>query len=283
MIGAIAGATMPTTFDISDSTIYLATHGSRAYGLDLPESDTDLIGICVPPTSVLLGFSTNFKQLTESAPDKVVYSIARFCELAVKGSPTYLEVLFCREFDLRVLTPAGALLRSNRDAFLSKNIYRTVVGFAHSQRKAVMAIRGWVVNPPKEPGRSGWSAGEQTEWDRYSAWRGTPKGKAALCCGYPPKPAVHMIRVLRMLVEILVWGKVQVYREDAAELMKIRTGEREFSDILDEADSLLRQASALLVDSPLPESPSVEVVNDLCVRAVEKHYSLEGVTWGLQV
>lgn len=264
---------MSEAFDISASTIYLATHGSRAYGLNIPTSDTDLIGICVPPRSILFGFAHGFKQFTQSAPDKVVYSIARFFELAVKGSPTCLEVLFCREFDLRVLTPAGSLLRSNRDLFLSKNIYRTLVGFAHSSRKEVLAVRKWVTDPPKQPTRVAWSARDQTEWERYLAWLESPKGLEASRCGYAPKPAMHMIRVLRMLVEVLAFGEVQVYRQDAEELLKIRRGERACEDILEEADDLLQQASSIMQDCPLQDKPPIDLLNRLCVQAVESHYS----------
>ncbi len=34
--------------------IYRVVAGSRAYGLDTPESDTDTRGVCIPPAEMLL-------------------------------------------------------------------------------------------------------------------------------------------------------------------------------------------------------------------------------------
>ena len=39
---------------LKDNTIFLAKHGSRAYGTDLPGSDLDIRGVAIPPKDLYL-------------------------------------------------------------------------------------------------------------------------------------------------------------------------------------------------------------------------------------
>ena len=41
---------------ISNNTIYLARHGSRAYGTNTADSDEDFKGICIPTKEYYFGF-----------------------------------------------------------------------------------------------------------------------------------------------------------------------------------------------------------------------------------
>jgi predicted nucleotidyltransferase len=49
-------------FDVEARTIYMARHGSHAYGLNTPDSDEDFKGICVKPKEAYFGFTQRFEQ-----------------------------------------------------------------------------------------------------------------------------------------------------------------------------------------------------------------------------
>lgn len=157
---------------LRDHTILLAVAGSRAQGMHTPESDVDLRGVAVPPAAALLGFRTRFEQadraeemlpfeplLTEAERAVVartklegsVYALAKFARLAADCNPNLLEVLFCREAELRLVSPLGERLREARRAFLSAKARHTFTGYALGQLKRIQGHRNWLLSPPKAP------------------------------------------------------------------------------------------------------------------------------------
>jgi hypothetical protein len=142
-------------FDIGKHTVYLARHGSRAYGTSTPESDLDIKGFAVAPKLYTLGFAHKFEQYEEHGADSpegpldsVVYDIRKFCRLAADCNPNIIEVLFIDDSDVLTLHPAGKLVRDNREAFLSKKARITFSGYAVSQLKRIKTHRGYLLNPP---------------------------------------------------------------------------------------------------------------------------------------
>jgi uncharacterized protein len=61
--------------------IYETVHGSRAYNLDRPDSDTDCKGIIVGPQNWYHGYLGGPEQIEESA-DHVRFEIRKFFKLA---------------------------------------------------------------------------------------------------------------------------------------------------------------------------------------------------------
>lgn len=142
-------------FDIEKRTIYLARHGSHAYGLNTPESDVDIKGICIPPKEYFLGFLRSFEQhealVSRGHPeDKVVFSLTKFVKLAADCNPNIIEVLHCEESDIIQMDEFGEWLRDIRDSFLSAKAKHTFSGYAHSQLKRIKTHREWLLNPPKQ-------------------------------------------------------------------------------------------------------------------------------------
>lgn len=136
-------------FDIDKHTVYLARHGSHAYGTSLPESDIDTKGFAVSPKNYVLGFAYNFEQHESKSPeDKVVYDIRKFCNLAADCNPNIIEVLFVDDADVLQMHPAGALIREHRDLFISKKARHKFSGYAISQLKRIRTHRGYLLNPP---------------------------------------------------------------------------------------------------------------------------------------
>ncbi|MFW6031677.1 MAG: DNA polymerase beta superfamily protein [Myxococcota bacterium] len=140
-----------TDFDIGAHTIFLALHGSKAYGTDLPESDTDYKGVAVPPERYFLGFARGFEQAEKSEPDTVVYDVRKFFKLAADCNPNIIEVLFVGDRAVVSSTPEGDMLRGSASLFLSRKARHTFSGYAHSQLKRIRTHRRWLLDPPKAP------------------------------------------------------------------------------------------------------------------------------------
>lgn len=133
-------------------TIYLARHGSHAYGTNLPTSDRDLRGIAVPPKEYFLGCLHRFEQAEQKGdPDVVIFDLRKFMNLAADCNPNVLEILFVVPEDRLTVTPAAELLLQERHLFLSRKARHTFSGYAMSQLKRIEAHRRWLLAPPEAP------------------------------------------------------------------------------------------------------------------------------------
>lgn len=133
-------------------TLFLTAHGSHAYGTNLPTSDRDYKGFCVPPRQYFLGYAKRFEQAEfKGDPDMVVYDIRKFFKLAADCNPSVIEVLFTDESDYQILHPLGATILAKRDLFISKKAKFTFSGYAVSQLKKIRSHKKWLANPPKAP------------------------------------------------------------------------------------------------------------------------------------
>ena len=146
-------------FDIKSRTIYLAKHGSHAYGTNIKSSDLDIKGICIPPQDILFGYLHKFEQYIQLVNnghpnDLTIYALNKFAKLAADCNPNIIEVLFCDEIDLIKITPEGEQIRNERNIFLSTKARYTFSGYAHAQLKRIKTHRNWLLNPPIEPKRS---------------------------------------------------------------------------------------------------------------------------------
>lgn len=84
-----------------------------------------------------------------------------------------------------------------------------------------------------------------------------------------PKQAMTAVRLIRMLAEILVAGKVCVWRYDAEDLLAIRRGERSVEDALSEARAGLDGLAGWLAKTSLPEQPDRGALDRLCCEIVQ--------------
>lgn len=134
-------------------TIYLARHGSHAYGTALPTSDEDFRGIAIPPKAYFLGTLHRFEQKEQKSgnTETVVFSLPKFFHLATEGNPNVLEMLFVEIEDRILVTPVGEALLTQRALFLSKKIKHTFSGYAFSQLKRIQTHRRWLLEPPQAP------------------------------------------------------------------------------------------------------------------------------------
>lgn len=204
--------------------------GSHSYGTNTKDSDEDLRGVCIPPNNYLLGLD-NFEQKESGEPDSVIYSLRKFVYLALQNNPNILDALFVEKNHIIFINDFGRELRDLRYDFLSKRVYKTYGGYAYSQLKKMVVVS------------------KKSEGKRLESVRKF---------GYDTKNACHLIRLLRMGIEALTDGEVNVLRHDNQELLKIRRGEYPLNYIEEEAKRLQDLLDAAYVNSKLPSKPNLQ-------------------------
>lgn len=138
---------------ITDRTVLLVRHGSHAYGTNTATSDEDFKGVAIPPKEYFLGAVNRFDQaeLRAPDPDAVVYEIRKFFNLAAESNPNIIEVLHTDPSDHFVVDPIGEIILEHKDAFLSKKIKHTFLGYSVSQLKRIQTHKRWIMHPPTTP------------------------------------------------------------------------------------------------------------------------------------
>jgi len=125
---------------------YKVIAGSKAYGLDLPTSDTDIRGIFILPNEYLMGLGYT-KQVNNTTNDIVFYELNRFVDLLVQNNPNIIEELFVPEDKILYKHKNIMPLYENRQKFLTKKCKYTFGGYSISQIKKARGLNKKIVNP----------------------------------------------------------------------------------------------------------------------------------------
>jgi len=307
---------MNTGTEINGVVILEVIHGSRAFGLNEPDSDTDLKGVLVGPAAWYGGFLPSPEQI-EMSKDYVRYDIRKCFRLASEANPTALELIWAPEDCIRVCTKAGRRILDARTTFLSRRVSDSFGNYAVSQLKRIKTHRRWLLSPPKvEPVRSAFGLPERSvisndqigaadilsrrgditdemitpnflqmldrersyraarrEWQQYHTWKKERNPKRAELeerFGYDTKHALHLVRLLRMSLEILTTGIVVVRRPDREELLAIKGGGWPFERLIEYAESMQMRIKSAREESALPEEPDRAALNTLCTDIVRE-------------
>lgn len=220
---------------LKDNIVLLVVAGSHAYGLNTEESDLDIRGISMGTSDSILGMES-FDVFEDKKTDTVIYSMKRFMELAMKGAPNVLEILFSRpENILYCNEKIGKMLLDNRDMFLSKRVYYSFRGYA---KNALKDAEKRLENEPKKA-------------DKY---------------------AMHYIRLCLEVIALLNGNDlIDVLKNNRDMLMWIRNGSMRngnkftegFYDCVEDFENLLEKAYQ---NSPLPDTVDVKKVSGLLVE-----------------
>ena len=282
----------------SERRIFTCRAGSHLYGLNTANSDEDTRGVFVGAPANLLGlFPVEHCQYDG---DYIVYELSKFVTLARDCNPNIIELLWVPDSETLFSTPIWEKLRQNRDLFLSRRAKFTFSGYATAQLKKIRGHNRWLHNPqPVEPPlqakfiKTKWIEGigntqvfdqnaydeAHKKWQQYHEWkRNRNPARAAMEAefGFDGKHAAHMIRLLRMGVEILRGEGVIVKRPDRDELLAIRAGKWTFEEVVAMGDELQAQMDALYESSTLPKAPDVQKISDLTVELYREDWRARG-------
>lgn len=215
--------------NLNNYVIYRCIVGSKAFGLDHAESDTDRRGIYLPPASLQWSLYGVPEQLDYKDTEECYWELQKFLNLALKANPNVLECLYTPLVEK--ITPLAAELLEMREIFLSKLIYQTYNGYVMSQFKKI----------------------EQDIRNHHTIkW----------------KHAMHLIRLLLSGITVLKHGfvpvKIESYR---SELLAIRRGEVSWQEVNQWRLSLHSLFSQVFMETKLPELPNYAKANDFLIQA----------------
>lgn len=112
---------------------YLAVAGSRSYGTNTPDSDTDMRGFFMDDLNDMLGIFEGKVQYEDKITDTVVYSFRKFVKLVADCNPNVIELLGTRPSEYVYTTPVFENVVANKNLFLSKRVFYSFAGYATSQ------------------------------------------------------------------------------------------------------------------------------------------------------
>lgn len=118
--------------------------GSKAYGLDTPESDTDIKGVFLLPKKDYFGLNY-IAQISNPSNDIVYYELGRFMELLSVNNPNILELLNTPRKAVLFKHPYLEEIKS--ELILSRLCKNTFGKFALSQIKKAKGLKKKIVNP----------------------------------------------------------------------------------------------------------------------------------------
>lgn len=246
-------ASFPFSADSGAQVVVAAYMGSISHGTADPDpssiDDVDIMGAILPPTSCLLGLD-QFDHWDSfiGRYDLTFYDLHKLVRLWLKGNPNVIGLLWLRDEDYLLRTPAFDAFREIRSGLLSKQLYEPFRGYGRSQLRDI-------------------------EKKVYQGYMG-PKRRALVDqFGYDTKHAAHSIRLVRMAEEVLRTGILRVYRggHDADELRAIKAGAWPRERVLTEAEHWFRKLDEAYAASTLPEEPNRVLVSQTLVRVTEDH------------
>ncbi|MBE0540959.1 MAG: nucleotidyltransferase domain-containing protein [Verrucomicrobia bacterium] len=224
-----AGSESGAPFDLESVIIYRCVVGSRAYGLDHDESDTDRRGIYLAPADLQWSLFGAPEQFEDNATQSCYWELQKFLTMALKANPNILECLYSPMVEK--VTPLGEELLALRKQFLSQMIFQTFNGYAMSQFKKIeQDIR---------------NSGE-IKW----------------------KHAMHLLRLLLTGAATLRTARVPVRVETHRDrLLAVKRGELPWAEVDAWRKELHRDFERALAETKLPERPDYEVANRFLIKA----------------
>jgi predicted nucleotidyltransferase len=216
-------------FDLYTCVQFRCIVGSRAYGLDMSDSDTDLRGFYLPPAELQWSLYGVPEQLENPDTEEVYWELQKFLTLALKANPNILECLYTPLVELA--TPIAQELLDMRAIFLSKLIYQTYNGYVMSQFRKLK---------------------------KHLENHGTIRWKHAM----------HLIRLLLSGITALNEGYIPVQvDEHRDQLLMVREGYIPWEEVDQWRRSLHKLFDAAFNGTTLPERPDYDQANAFLIRA----------------
>ena len=221
--------------------------GSWCHGTELPGSDEDIRGICIPPIDYFLGVK-KFEQFEDKENDVVIYGIEKFINLTCKGNLSALNFLFVDSKDIRECSAYGKRLIFFRNEFLSMRTINNVFGFVKSQIHKM--------------GRSHGDCGNRKDLvDKY---------------GYDTKFAYHAVMLTNIGIELLKTNTYHPLRppKEQQHLKQIRIGIIKYDEVMAEIGQNLTTMKTLESLCGLPKECDKEKISDFMVEFLKDYFGI---------
>lgn len=240
-----------TKFDVKRRTILLGHVGSISHGTYVPPKaggidDRDVMGVCIAPEEYYLGLR-KFEQLDTWVDeyDIVIYDIRKYISLLIKNNPNVIGLLWLHPKHYIAKHKLGQLLIDNREIFSSRQAYKSFTGYAYGQLKRMTQFK-------------------------FEGYMGEKRKALVDQFGYDTKNAAHLIRLLRMGMEFLATGEMNVERHDAKQLIQIKQGEFKLEEIKSMAEDLFDKTEQALIHSKLPDKPDTAGAERLLIKIIKE-------------
>jgi hypothetical protein len=228
-LGNSGAGVSPASFCLEPLIIYRCVVGSRAYGLDHDESDTDRRGVYLAPAELGWSLFGAPEQFEDNASQSCYWELQKFIIMALRANPNILECLYSPIVEKA--TPLGEELLALRQQFLSQMIFQTFNGYAMSQFKKI-------------------------EQDLRN------HGEVRV------KHTMHLLRLLLTGTATLREGRVPVRVEAHRErLLAVKRGEQSWAEVDAWRKELHHDFERALAETKLPERPDYEAANRFLIKA----------------
>lgn len=234
--------------EISDgkNMIALGVVGSKAYGTDNVDSDTDIMGVYIESREYVTGIFSSDRGTSARTyeagtrakagdTDGATYPLRHFARLAINGNPNITPFMYLPTYE--TAEEPWLDIVSNRDLFLSRKMGRNALGYMRSQRDAMLGMRNKKTNRPELV-------------HKY---------------GFDTKFAYHMVRVGMMGLELMRDHTLTLplVKSDALNLKSIRGGLASKGGVLKLAQQVEDDLLLAIDKTSLPEEADTYAVNAL--------------------
>lgn len=250
---------------IGEWAILVGYRGSIAHGMYVPQEnkdsidDKDIMGVFIPPLDYYFALETYSPPLSRGTQeikfqewDIVTYEVKKFVSLLANANPNVLSLLWVEPNLYTHTTPEGLEIREHRELFATKKAFHSFSGYAKDQLYKMEHLA-------------------------FEGYMGQKRKMLVERHGYDTKNAAHLIRLLRMGIEFLNDGELQVMRPDNQELLAIKRGEWTIERVKAEAEHLFKRAEEAYDRSKLPVEPDYGKINNLCLEVVSEWFKRHGV------
>ena len=179
-------------------TIAKIVAGSRLYGLDTPESDTDTRGVFLnTEPGRILGLD-RLDCLKDESQDLLLFELRHFLSGLRKTNTNMLEILFAEAGDFQTLESEFLKVKENRKRLVdSGRLFRSLVGYIENERRLATGERKGEIGSKR-----------RSQLERY---------------GFSPKNFSHLFRLVRCGTVFFRTGEYPV---------NIRKHDPEFGDFI---------------------------------------------------
>lgn len=227
--------------------------GSVAHGTagDIID-DIDVVGVFIAPDSHYFGLN-RFEHVerigVDGKYDFALFELRKYFRLLLKSNTNVLSLLWLPQNLYIIQADWGHWLVENRQLFMSKALYKSFGGYAYGQLK-----------------RMTHSCTEQ-------AYQGAQRKERFVKFGYDCKNAAHLIRLLRMGIEALSTGEINVARHDAKQLKEIKSGKWTLRQVETEANRLQILLDEAFVRCELPAKPNYAKAENVLIDILRAELS----------